>query len=86
MHKPGNHPIIITFPLGSISNHVNTNPSHKMINTLPGNSRHLDINAISQWNLGWCPLSAPPLEYRRVKSGLIPSQVGHIALILGTLP
>ena len=62
MHEPGNHPIIITFSLRSISNHVNTNTGHKMINTISGNPRHLGINAISQWNLGWGPLSALPLE------------------------
>ena len=100
MHEPGNHPIIIMFLLRSISDPVNTNPGHKMINTLPGNPRHLGINANSQWTwggvlsqprhlsqqLGWCPLLAPPLEYRSVKSDLTPSQVGHIALILGMLP
>ena len=45
MHELENHPIIIMFLLKSISNHVNTNPGHKMINTFLGNPRHLGINA-----------------------------------------
>ena len=87
--KPGNHPIIIMFLLRSLSDHVNTNPGHKTINTLPGNPRHLGINANSQWTWGgvlsqprhlsqqpgWCPFAAPPLEPHRVKPGLTPSQI-----------
>ena len=56
----------------------------------PWKQRYLGINVISQRNLGgvhsqprhlsrhprWCPLSAPPLEYHRVKSGLNPVPSG----------
>jgi len=62
MDETRNHPIIITFPLRSIPDHVNTNPAHMMINTIPGNPCPPRKQCYHSKATGWCPLAAPPLK------------------------